>query len=334
MVKTKEDLTGKKFGHLTVIEQAEDHVTAGGNVSAAWLCECDCENKTKRVVVGAQLKNGSCKSCGCTINKAAVDLIGKRLLSQHGRYYTPVDSYVDKHGNRQFRVVFDSGHEAYYNSHRVLHGKVIDKYEYTIVEGVGRYMPGLEENRDYEFSFWRTMINRCYSEDFAKRFPTYERCTVCDRWLTYKNFKDDFSKICNYKESMSNNHRGRLTLDKDILYYNNPIYSLETCCLVPEPVNIFITNKKSNNKSGLIGVHKRNNRNYEVSFTFKNKMVSTTPQETPEAAVREYYSKKRECLHELLDEYDWLNKAVVDGINNYLDTQEKEQIEKAKTVVI
>ena len=42
------DLTGKRFGKLTVISRKENI----GN-SAAWLCQCDCGNKT--VVDGKKL---------------------------------------------------------------------------------------------------------------------------------------------------------------------------------------------------------------------------------------------------------------------------------------
>ena len=39
------DLTGLKFGRLTVIERAEDSITKKGNRFTRWLCICDCGNK-------------------------------------------------------------------------------------------------------------------------------------------------------------------------------------------------------------------------------------------------------------------------------------------------
>lgn len=52
------DLTGQKFGRLTVIKRVENK---GKNTY--WLCKCDCGNiKSVRV---DSLKNGSIKSCGC-----------------------------------------------------------------------------------------------------------------------------------------------------------------------------------------------------------------------------------------------------------------------------
>ena len=52
------DLTGQKFGRLTVIERAENR---GKRVT--WLCKCECGNEI--VIIGGNLKNGSTKSCGC-----------------------------------------------------------------------------------------------------------------------------------------------------------------------------------------------------------------------------------------------------------------------------
>lgn len=56
------DLTGQKYGRLTVIERAEN--TQNGN--ACWLCQCDCMGPNSLVIVRANdLKNGKTKSCGC-----------------------------------------------------------------------------------------------------------------------------------------------------------------------------------------------------------------------------------------------------------------------------
>lgn len=52
------DLTGQKFGKLTVIERAKNR----GKV-IYWLCKCECGGIIE--VQSAHLKNGNTKSCGC-----------------------------------------------------------------------------------------------------------------------------------------------------------------------------------------------------------------------------------------------------------------------------
>ena len=56
------DLTGQKFGRLTVIRKAENPSEAHIN----WLCECECGNFiTTR---GTSLRSGITKSCGCLVS--------------------------------------------------------------------------------------------------------------------------------------------------------------------------------------------------------------------------------------------------------------------------
>lgn len=65
MVKVREDLTGRVFGRLTVLEQVEDYVTPKGNRYNRWLCECSCEEHNLIEVNGGSLKSGNTSSCGC-----------------------------------------------------------------------------------------------------------------------------------------------------------------------------------------------------------------------------------------------------------------------------
>ena len=78
MTKVKEDLTGRKFGHLKVIKQVEDSISPSGARRAMWLCECDCENHTKIIVSGNRLRNGKKTHCGCqSVRGMKLDLTGK-----------------------------------------------------------------------------------------------------------------------------------------------------------------------------------------------------------------------------------------------------------------
>ncbi len=54
----KLDLTGEKYGRLTVLTPAE-------NIGrrTAWLCRCECGKET--VVLTSRLRSGHTKSCGC-----------------------------------------------------------------------------------------------------------------------------------------------------------------------------------------------------------------------------------------------------------------------------
>ena len=58
------DLTGMKFGRLTVVERADDYVNNGKHYTR-WKCVCDCGNPQIKIVTGGALKNGKVVSCGC-----------------------------------------------------------------------------------------------------------------------------------------------------------------------------------------------------------------------------------------------------------------------------
>ena len=53
------DLTGQKFGRLTVIERAGSNK----HKKALWRCVCECKNEV--ITTTSQLKSGKTKSCGC-----------------------------------------------------------------------------------------------------------------------------------------------------------------------------------------------------------------------------------------------------------------------------
>lgn len=60
----KIDLTGKRFGRLTVVEEAPRYHTSGGVPVVMWFCDCDCG--TKHISVnGNLLRQGDTVSCGC-----------------------------------------------------------------------------------------------------------------------------------------------------------------------------------------------------------------------------------------------------------------------------
>lgn len=67
-----QDLTGKKFNYLTVLERFPEN---SKDNHVQWICLCDCGNK--RIVQGKHLKNGFVRSCGC-----------KDLAKRHGLYHT------------------------------------------------------------------------------------------------------------------------------------------------------------------------------------------------------------------------------------------------------
>ena len=91
------DMTGKRFGKLTVIKR---HGSFGNR--AMWECACDCGGV--RIVCGKYLRNGSAVDCGCS----------NSVKSAHGELWKPVVGYegryeVSNHGRVKSCKRFRSG---------------------------------------------------------------------------------------------------------------------------------------------------------------------------------------------------------------------------------
>jgi hypothetical protein len=73
------DITGQKFGRLTVLSLDEENSTSH---SKRWLVICDCGNY--KSVAGGNLKNGAVRSCGCLRRDVCSE-----MQTKHGKYGCP-----------------------------------------------------------------------------------------------------------------------------------------------------------------------------------------------------------------------------------------------------
>lgn len=76
----KIDLTGKKYGKLTVISQQG----TDKNGQTLWLCLCECGKET--VVLSSNLRRGKTKSCGCWRRENGIE--HAISMTQHGQHNT------------------------------------------------------------------------------------------------------------------------------------------------------------------------------------------------------------------------------------------------------
>ncbi len=77
-----EDLTGKRFGRLTVIKRAPN---SPSSPSTRWFCVCDCGKE--KIVYAPRLKDGTSVSCGCygreRVKEAAIKHGGRSTRLYH-----------------------------------------------------------------------------------------------------------------------------------------------------------------------------------------------------------------------------------------------------------
>ena len=86
----RKDLTGQKFGRLTVIKELLGDNRIGDKKNCTWLCRCDCGTKIK--VIASSLTRGRTSSCGCIMSP---DLTG----NVYGRL-TVVEKTTERYGKQ------------------------------------------------------------------------------------------------------------------------------------------------------------------------------------------------------------------------------------------
>lgn len=78
------NLSGQRFGRLTVVELAEP-----GRRARQWRCRCDCGGE--KTVTTANLRGGKTTSCGCRKREAGADRMRAAALSMEARLSAKVD---------------------------------------------------------------------------------------------------------------------------------------------------------------------------------------------------------------------------------------------------
>ena len=133
-------------------------------------------------------------------------------------------------------------------------GEVKDPY-LPSVYGVGvsgiKYPSKLNGVNTKEYDLWCSMIQRCYSNTYKKKQPTYEGCEVSDNFKSYEYFYE----WCNKQIGFDNDGNGNpFHLDKDLLIKGNKVYSENTCVFIPSEINSLLVKRAASRGEYLIGV--------------------------------------------------------------------------------
>ena len=123
------DLTGQRFGRLTVIKEADKYISPQGLKFVQWLCKCDCGNDT--IVLATNLKKGTTKSCGCYNIEQAKKRLFKDLTGQKfGRLTAikPIENHTNSNGKSMMTKWLcrcDCGNECNVQSGNLLSGHTL-----------------------------------------------------------------------------------------------------------------------------------------------------------------------------------------------------------------
>jgi hypothetical protein len=121
------DLTGKKYGHLTVLYMSERR---GVRQEIYWHCICDCENKTEKDYLGSCLRRGKTTCCGCRLIERAREN-GKKN-KKYNQYDLESYSYGVGYTGKNEPFYFDKEDYAIIQPH---YWHISNGYCYTNIEG-------------------------------------------------------------------------------------------------------------------------------------------------------------------------------------------------------
>lgn len=190
------DLTGQRFGRLTVIEKCG--VATSGH--ALWKCKCDCGNH--HITTSNQLRGGS-KSCGCLQRERASEAAKQRTGQNCSKKYAI--------GQEHYRL-----HQCYKDMLNRCYNKNNRSFARYGGRGIGVYVDWF--NDFYAFRDWA--LDNGYANNLTLDRIDVNGNYVPDncRWVTVKvqNNNRSNNRIVNYKGETMTLHE--LSEKHDIAY--------------------------------------------------------------------------------------------------------------------
>jgi hypothetical protein len=172
----KRDLTGQVFSRLTVISFSHfdsKHISY-------WLCQCTCGNQ--KIIQGANLTHGGCKSCGCFRREMGKNKRGDLAGKQFGRLKVIRFSHTENK-TAHWLCRCECGKEVVAITNNLNDGHT---QSCGCLRENNRLIHGHDKTGETSRTYvtWSSMKQRCYYPG-AVGYSDYgaRGIRVCDRWL-------------------------------------------------------------------------------------------------------------------------------------------------------
>ena len=153
---------------------------------------------------------------------------------------------------------------------------------------------------------WKGMLERCYSQTYRKKYPTYGACCVVDSWLRFSNFKMWMEK---------QDWEGKV-LDKDLLVKDNKLYSQDTCIFITNELNLFISTKSKNKITGVFKKNGKFSASCQNPFTTKRDYLGVFTTEDEAFTAWKTHKFKISLMFNESKDNPLIAQALCDMFNN------------------
>ena len=160
-----------------------------------------------------------------------------------------------------------TGYETTVHLGSIKIGSVKDPYSASVYDvGISgtKYPPTINDVKTKEYGLWQNMLERCYSDTFKKKRPTYKDCEASENFKSFEYFYE----WCNKQIGFGNEG---WQLDKDLLTKGNKVYSEDSCIFIPNEINLLLTKRTTSRGKHLIGVCWHNASKSFIAMVNKNK---------------------------------------------------------------
>ena len=167
-----------------------------------------------------------------------VDLVGREFeTSKSGRCFV-----IDYKDSNNVLVMFYNPIYIASCTYASLIKGFVENPIYPSVYGRGYIGVGKFSCKDVEVQrIWRNLMSRAYCDEYHKTHPTYKDVEVCKEWYNFQNFAEWCVRQKGFGYKGLNGRS--FSLDKDILSKGSKYYSPDTCCFVPNEVNLCVVSK-------------------------------------------------------------------------------------------
>lgn len=256
----------------------------------------------------------------CDGTKGTKDCSPRELVAEH--FLERV-----KYKNRIYNIDGDRGNNYYKNLIYVDDKEFYDlNVGVVTIEDLGRkqdYIPFINSVKRRAYSVYNGIYKRCYDSEFKKMYPHYAESTMYEGW------KNDTATFREWFEHNNYDVDGELmVVDKDLLFPGNKEYHPNKCCILPQTLNVMLSNckkhyyreddsvlsKKNNNLP--LGVRYNEARDkYYSQIKVDDSLVTLGYWDTKEEAFADYKRHKEAYILIMADRYkDKIPKYIYEAL--------------------